>query len=65
VRAGRQGGSSFDYGGPLTEVGLLGAIAIRFPGEELRWDAAAVRFTNHDAANALVAPPIREGWSLT
>jgi hypothetical protein len=64
VRANRQAGSSFDYGGPLTEIGLLGAIAIRFPGEELKWDAEAMRFTNLDAANAHVAPAFREGWTL-
>jgi predicted dehydrogenase len=65
VRAGRQSSSSFDYGGPLTEIGLLGAIAIRFPGVELKWDATAMRFTNHSEANAHVSPQFREGWSLT
>lgn len=64
VRAGRPAGSSFEYGGPLTEIGLLGAIAIRFPGEELKWDAKAMRFTNRPEANACVAPPYREGWKL-
>jgi len=64
VRAGRQSSSNFDYGGPLTEIGLIGAIAIRFPGVELEWDSTAMRFTNHSQANAHVAPPFREGWSL-
>jgi predicted dehydrogenase len=64
IRAGRQAGSHFDYGGPLTEVALLGAIAIRFPGQTLKWDAKAARFTNHEAANAFVNPPYREGWTL-
>ena len=64
IRTGRQAGSNFDYGGPLAEVALLGAIAIRFPGQTLKWDAQAVRFTNHDAANALVNPPYRNGWAL-
>jgi len=64
VRANRQAGSSFDYGGPLTEIALLGAIAIRFPGEELRWDAAEMRCTNLAEANAHVAPPFRGGWRL-
>lgn len=64
VRANRQAGSSFDYGGPLTEIALLGAIAIRFPGEELKWDGEAARFTNLAEANAYVAPAFREGWSL-
>jgi hypothetical protein len=64
VRANRPAGSPFDYGGPLTEIGLLGAIAIRFPGEELRWDGDQMRFTNLDAANAHVAPAFRAGWTL-
>ena len=64
IRTGRQAGSNFAYGGPLTQTALLGAIAIRFPGQTLRWDNQAVRFTNHEAANALVNPPYREGWSL-
>src|SRR5262245_7847816 len=54
IRGGRQAGSNFDYGGPLTQVALLGLIAIRFPGKTLRWDDKAVRFTNHEAANAHV-----------
>lgn len=64
VRNNRPAGSNFDYGGPLTEIALLGAIAVRFPGEELKWDAESMRFTNHAGANAHVAPPLREGWSI-
>jgi predicted dehydrogenase len=47
IRTGRQAGSNFDYGGPLTQAALLGAIAIRFPGQTLEWDDQAMRFTNH------------------
>jgi len=64
ICTGRQAGSNFGYGGPLTEVALLGAIAIRCPGYTLQWDPKAMRFTNHEAANALINPPYREGWSL-
>jgi hypothetical protein len=64
IRTGRQAGSHFDYGGPLTEVALLGAIAIRFPGDTLQWDPNAMRFTNHQAANAQINPSYRDGWSL-
>ena len=42
----------------------LGAIAIRYPGDTLQWDPRATRFTNHEAANALINPPYRDGWSL-
>jgi len=64
IRAGRKAGSNFGYGGPLTQAALLGAIALRFPGHTLQWDDKAARFTNHDAANAYVHPPYRNGWSL-
>lgn len=64
IRTGRQAGSNFDYGGPLTQVAMLGLIALRFPGQTLKWDDAAMRFTNHDGANAYVHSTYREGWSV-
>jgi predicted dehydrogenase len=64
IRTGRQAGSNFDYGGPLTQAALLGAIAIRFAGQTLEWDDKAARFTNHEGANALIQPAYREGWKL-
>jgi predicted dehydrogenase len=64
IRSGRQAGSNFGYGGPLTQAALLGAIAIRFPGETLNWNDKAMKFTNHKAANAYINPPYRKGWSL-
>jgi hypothetical protein len=65
IRTGRRAGSHFGYGGPLTEAALLGAIAIRYPGETLHWDAKKAQFTNHEGANTLVNPPYRQGWSLS
>jgi predicted dehydrogenase len=64
IRNNRQAGSSFDYGGPLTELGLLGLIALQFPGQVLHWDTRKTRFTNHRAANEAVNPPYRRGWKL-
>jgi hypothetical protein len=64
IRNGRQAGSNFDYGGPLSQAALLGVIAIRFPGQTLNWDANAHRFTNHKEANAFIHPSFRKGWSL-
>ena len=62
IREGRPAGSDFDYGGSLTEIALLGIIAMQYPGKRLEWDAKAVKFTNHDAANSLVSPKWRPGW---
>jgi predicted dehydrogenase len=64
IRTGRPAGSHFGYGGPLTQVALLGAIAIHFPGQTLQWDEQTARFTNHEAANAYLHPGYRQGWSL-
>ena len=54
--------SSFDYAGPLSETVLLGSIAIRTPGETLRWDQEELKITNVPAADALLRKPYREGW---
>lgn len=64
IRTGRQAGSNFDYGGRLTQVALLGAIAIRFPGQTLQWNERMARFTSNDAANAYLNPAYRKGWRL-
>ncbi len=64
IRTGRQAGSNFGYGGPLTQVALIGAIAIQHPGQVLKWDEQAMKFSNNSAANSMVQPPYREGWKL-
>ncbi|MCL4179568.1 MAG: Gfo/Idh/MocA family oxidoreductase [Verrucomicrobia bacterium] len=64
IRTRREAGSHFGYGAPLTQAALLGAIAIRFAGQTLRWDDQSARFTNHAEANAFVNPPYRDGWKL-
>ena len=64
IREGRKAGSDFSYGGPLTELAMLGVIALKMPGTKLQWDAANTRFTNCDEANRHIDPPYRAGWSL-
>ena len=56
--------SNFDYAGPLTETVLLGAIAIRFPKEQLMWDSKALEFTHHADATARLTKQYRKGWAL-
>jgi predicted dehydrogenase len=55
--------SHFDYSGPLTEVVLLGNLAIRTKGP-LLWDGPRMRVTNNEAANQYVQRPYRQGWNL-
>ena len=57
-------GADFQYGAALTEICLLGNLAKKFAGTELKWDAANMRVTNLAAANAWVKRPYRDGWSL-
>src|SRR5882762_4301784 len=48
----------------ITEPALLAVKATRFPGQELRWDAANFRFSNHDKANAeILSRTYREGFA--
>ncbi|MHC4242184.1 MAG: Gfo/Idh/MocA family protein [Planctomycetota bacterium] len=64
IREGRKAGSDFSYGGPLTEIAMLGVVALKMPGMKLQWDAQAMKFTNCDEANKFVDPPYRKGWTL-
>ena len=61
---GKPASSNFSYGGALTEMVLLGVLAIRVPNQRLEWDPKAMKFPNHDAANKLIHPPYRDGWTL-
>jgi predicted dehydrogenase len=64
IRSGKQAGSDFSYGGPLTEIAMLGVVAIKMAGTKLDWDARRMRFTNCPEANQHVNPPYRAGWTL-
>ncbi|MDQ1257416.1 MAG: Gfo/Idh/MocA family oxidoreductase [Candidatus Hydrogenedentes bacterium] len=61
---GQPASSSFEYGGPLTEMVLLGVLAMRVRDRKLTWDGAAMEFTGDIPATRLVNPPYREGWTL-
>jgi predicted dehydrogenase len=54
--------SHFDYAGPLTETVLLGTIAIRLPGETLKWDAAKMVVTNSEKGTSFLRKSYRKGW---
>jgi predicted dehydrogenase len=43
--------SPFEYAGPLSEIIVLGDIALLHPGRTLLWDAPNMRITNDEAAN--------------
>lgn len=54
--------SHFDYAASLSEAVLLGTIGIRFPEQELKWDAKALKITNHSKAHEWLSKPYRQGW---
>jgi predicted dehydrogenase len=61
---GPPGGSNFiDHSALVTEVCLLGNIAVR-RDKKLLWDGANLRFTNDQAANKLLRREYRQGWTL-
>ena len=66
IRAGKPEncGSKMDYAATFTEALLLGCIALRFPGVELKFDAVAKKFTNCDEANKYLKAPSRGLWNF-
>jgi len=69
-KGGKPAGSNFDWAGPLTEVVLLGNVALRqqlreeMTSKKLVWDGVNLRFTNSEEANKYLKREYREGWSL-
>jgi predicted dehydrogenase len=61
---GKPASSNFEYGGPLTEMVLLGVLAMRFKDMPLEWDPVNMKVTNLEEANKFVKPTFREGWTL-
>ncbi len=63
-KGGTPASSNFNYGGPLTEMVLLGMIAIRIKDRILEFDGKSGTFTNSEKANELLHIPYRQGWVL-
>jgi predicted dehydrogenase len=67
-KGGKPAGSNFDWAGPLTEVVLMGNVALRLAMREeltkrkLLWDAAKQQFSNSSDANKFLKRDYRKGW---
>ncbi len=61
VRNGTKACSDFSYSAPLTEVILLGSLAIR-TGKGLQWKAETMEITGNPEAAKLIKPEARKGW---
>ena len=65
IRAGKEKPSAnFDYSGPMTEAVLLGCLASIFPQQELKWDAANLKFPDAPDANTFTGRTYRKGWEI-
>jgi hypothetical protein len=69
-KGGDPAGSNFDVSGPLTEVVLLGNVALRMgqqlyeKGLKLYYDGPNMKVTNLPEANKYIRSEYREGWTL-
>jgi predicted dehydrogenase len=62
-KGGKPPTANFDFSGPITEVLLLGNIAIR-TGQKLLWDGPNMKITNVPEANKYIQRQYRQGWTL-
>lgn len=62
-KGGDQASGNFNHGGALTEMVLLGVLAVRLK-RKLFWNSTNMSVLNDDEANGLVSPEYRKGWKL-
>jgi len=63
-KGGKPASSNFGYSGPLSEMALMGNLAVRFPNKKLLWDGPNMQVTNDAGANGYVRRQYRQGWTL-
>jgi predicted dehydrogenase len=63
-KGGPAASANFEYGAVLTEVGLLGLVAMRTQ-KIIQWDAKAMKVTNVPEAEPLIKGSYRPGWELS
>jgi predicted dehydrogenase len=63
IKGGPPASSNFAYGARLTEIGLLGVLALRL-NKPIEWDAANLKVTGQPAADPLIRGTYRAGWKI-
>jgi predicted dehydrogenase len=64
-RDGKPCSSDFSYGGALSEVVLLGCLAVRAGvGKKVEWDGEKMQCTNLPELNRMVKREYRAGWGM-
>lgn len=62
-KGGKPAGSNFEFASLMTQVVLLGNVALR-AGKKLSWDGPNMKVTNVPEANEYLHRPYRGGWTL-
>lgn len=62
-KGGPPASSHFGYGARLTELALLGIVALR-TGKRIHWDAATMKATNAPEADRFLKEEYRKGWEI-
>lgn len=62
-KGGPQASASFEYGARLSEIVLLGNVALR-AGKKLLWDGPNMKATNAPEADAFLKDTYRKGWEI-
>jgi predicted dehydrogenase len=62
-KGGPPASASFEYGARLTEIVLLGGVALRM-GETLYWDGPRMTAPGSPEADPIIRGHFREGWEL-
>lgn len=63
AKTGPMPGSNFEYSVPLSEMVLLGVVAVR-TGKKLEWDAKSGRVKNDAKLNRYIDGSARAGWKV-
>ena len=63
-KGGQSASSNFDFSGPLSEMVLMGNLAVRYPNRKLLWNGQKMEVTNDAEANSYVRRRYRQGWTL-
>jgi predicted dehydrogenase len=64
AKTGKQTSANFDYGGLVTQIALLGDIAIRHKGTLLRFEPKKHKFHGNESVNKAFGAYSRPGWEL-
>lgn len=64
IKGGPAASANFEYGALLTEIGLLGLVAMRVR-KKMYWDGAAMKSKNAPEADKYIKGSYRPGWEIS